>query len=188
MDSAGAGPAGTADKASFRAAALAARRERTAAELAAQRAALREIVLRRCTQAGWRCVAGYEPLRTEPGSVELLAGWHGLGISVLVPVLLPDRDLDWAHWHPDPDRPRPVLGPGSISRAEAVFVPALAVARDGTRLGRGGGSYDRALARVGDAPVVALLFDGELAQTLPRDEWDRPVTAVVTPSGWTDLA
>lgn len=133
-------------------------------------------------------MAGYEPLRTEPGSVELLAGWHGLGISVLVPVLLADADLDWTHWHPDPDRPRPMLGPASIARAEAIFVPALAVAGDGTRLGRGGGSYDRALARVGDVPVVALLFDGELTEFLPHDPWDRPVSAVVTPSGWTELS
>jgi hypothetical protein len=41
-------------------------------------------------------------------------------------------------------------------------VPALAVGRDGTRLGRGGGSYDRALARVGAAiQTVALLYPGE---------------------------
>ena len=183
MDGAGTGPAG---KAPIRAALLEARRRRPAGELAAQRALLRTIVLARSAQAGWRCVAGYEPLRTEPGSTELLAGWQELGVTVLVPIVLPDDDLDWVRWHPDPE-PRPSLGPAAITRAEAVFVPALAVATDGTRLGRGGGSYDRALARVGDVPVVALLFDGELAENLPRDPWDRPVTAVATPSGWTDL-
>jgi 5-formyltetrahydrofolate cyclo-ligase len=176
-----------AGKASVRAAVLAARRERAVDELALQRAQLRAVVLGRCVDEGWRCVAAYEPMRTEPGSVELLAGWHGLGISVLIPAPLPDNDLDWEHWHPDPERPRPVLGPAAIANAEAVFVPALAVARDGVRLGRGGGSYDRALARVGDVPVVALLFDGELMDALPRDQWDRSVTAVATPSGWTEL-
>jgi 5-formyltetrahydrofolate cyclo-ligase len=41
---------------------------------------------------------------------------------------------------------------------------------------------------VADVPVVALLFDDELTDTVPRDVWDRPVTAVAAPSGWTELA
>ncbi|MDP9434675.1 MAG: 5-formyltetrahydrofolate cyclo-ligase, partial [Actinomycetota bacterium] len=55
-----------------------------------------------------------------------------------------------------------------------------------TRLGRGGGSYDRSLARVaagGRGRTVALLHDGELLDRLPREEHDVPVQAVVTPSG-----
>jgi 5-formyltetrahydrofolate cyclo-ligase len=69
-----------------------------------------------------------------------------------------------------------------------VLVPALAVARDGVRLGRGGGSYDRALARVAPGtPRVALLFDGELVDALPADPWDVPVTDAVTPAGWRAL-
>jgi 5-formyltetrahydrofolate cyclo-ligase len=68
-------------------------------------------------------------------------------------------------------------------------VPALAVARDGVRLGRGGGYYDRALGHVRpDAVLVALLFDDELLDELPAEEHDRRVTAVVTPNGgWSDL-
>ena len=52
------------------------------------------------------------------------------------------------------------------------------------RLGRGGGSYDRALTRVsGDALIVALLHDGELIDEVPAEEHDRPVHGVITPSG-----
>jgi 5-formyltetrahydrofolate cyclo-ligase len=78
----------------------------------------------------------------------------------------------------------PRLGATAIGAAEVVVVPAVAVDRDGTRLGRGGGYYDRALrlARP-DAVVVALVYDDELVDRLPRLEHDRPVTAVVTPSG-----
>jgi 5-formyltetrahydrofolate cyclo-ligase len=36
-------------------------------------------------------------------------------------------------------------------------------------------------------PVAALLFEDELISEVPVDEWDRPVTAVVTPSGWRTL-
>ncbi|MBN9621174.1 MAG: hypothetical protein J0H43_15830, partial [Actinobacteria bacterium] len=39
-----------------------------------------------------------------------------------------------------------------------------------------------------EVPVAALLFDDELRSELPREPWDVPVSAVVTPSGgWHDL-
>jgi 5-formyltetrahydrofolate cyclo-ligase len=116
----------------------------------------------------------------------LLAELASRGIRVLVPVTLADRDLDWAEWLPD-GTGEP-LGLEAIASADVVLVPALAVAADGTRLGRGGGSYDRALARAApDAPRVALLFDGEQVPTLPRESWDLPVTDVVSPTGWRRL-
>ena len=100
---------------------------------------------------------------------------------MLVPHTLADRDLDWHRW-----RDATPLGVDAIGRADAVLVPALAVARDGTRLGRGGGSYDRALPRTA-AVRVALLYEDELVPTLPRAPWDVPVHAAVRPSGWTEL-
>jgi 5-formyltetrahydrofolate cyclo-ligase len=63
-----------------------------------------------------------------------------------------------------------------------VIVPALAVGRDGHRLGRGAGCYDRALARVGPAvPTVALLYDSELLDTVPAEPHDQRVSAVAQP-------
>ncbi len=169
----------------MRAELLVARRERAAGDVSAARAAVRAVVLNRATAAGWRCVAAYVPLRTEPGSLELLDCLVATGVRVLVPVLLPDNDLDWAEWDARSGASGAPVGVREIEAADAVLVPALAVARDGTRLGRGGGSYDRALRRARPgAVVVALLFDGELVDALPRDEWDVPVTAVVLPSGW----
>jgi len=179
---------------------LAARRSRGPDELAAARAGVRVAIRAHAEQSGWRCVAGYLPLRTEPGSLDALADLRALGVRVLVPVLLADRDLDWAEWDwaewsgTEPDRDDHAaatgtpLGVDAIAAADAVLVPALAVAHDGTRLGRGGGSYDRALARVpAGVPRLALLFDGELVAELPREPWDEPVTAVITPSGRRDL-
>lgn len=158
----------------------------TDADRESARAAVRAAVLRRATTDGWSCVAGYIPFRTEPGSRELLEALDVLGVRVLVPVTLADRDLDWAPWSPGQSGPQ--LGRDSVADVDALLVPALAVARDGTRLGRGGGSYDRALQRCRAAtPVAALLFAGELVDSLPRDDWDRPVSAVVTPDGWRSL-
>jgi 5-formyltetrahydrofolate cyclo-ligase len=70
----------------------------------------------------------------------------------------------------------------AVARADAVLVPALAVDRAGNRLGRGGGSYDRALARVGPLiPLIALLYDDELVDRVPVEGHDLPVRAVVRP-------
>jgi 5-formyltetrahydrofolate cyclo-ligase len=83
----------------------------------------------------------------------------------------------------------PRLGPTALGAADTVVVPALAVGRDGSRLGRGGGYYDRALqyARP-DAVLVAVVFDDELLDELPVEAHDLRVTAVVTPSGgWQEL-
>lgn len=173
-----------ADKADLRSDFGQRRRALTQEQIETARAAVRAAVLERAAEAGWQTVAAYSPLRVEPGSVDLLDSLTGLGLRVLVPVMLSDRDLDWIGWR-QPERP---LGVAAIAECDAVLVPALAVARDGTRLGRGGGSYDRALARVvGELPIAALLFEGEYVHELPRESWDIPVTAVVTPAGWIDL-
>ena len=139
-------------------------------------------------------VAAYVSVGSEPGTALLLEALAASGRRVLLPVLLPDGDLDWArhdgdqHLRPatrgllEPDGQR--LGPGAVAAADVVLVPGLAVAPDGMRLGRGGGSYDRALARV---PVgtftCVLLHDDEVGLDVPREPHDRPVTAVVSPAG-----
>jgi 5-formyltetrahydrofolate cyclo-ligase len=182
------GPVHSTAKASRRRELASARRARPTEAIEAARRDVRAAVLERCASAGWACVGAYVPMRSEPGSPALLDGLARAGVRVLVPVLLADRDLDWAEWDATAHEAGPALGVAAVGQADAVLVPALAVARDGTRLGRGGGSYDRALQRASpDIPVAALLFDGEFVDDLPRDDWDMPVTAVVTPAGWHDL-
>lgn len=115
------------------------------------------------------------------------------GVDVWLPVLRTDFDLDWASYAGvdglvfgerglrQPSGPR--SGVAAISAADLVIVPALAVDESGNRLGRGGGSYDRALARVRDeVTVIALLHDGERLAVVPTDSHDRPVTHTITPS------
>jgi 5-formyltetrahydrofolate cyclo-ligase len=59
-------------------------------------------------------------------------------------------------------------------------VPGLAFDSAGTRLGRGGGHYDRALATYPRGLRVALAAEAQLSPDLPSDTWDQPVDAVVT--------
>jgi len=160
-------------KAHLRAALLAARRARSESDLALARAAITRRALELSKTC--RCVAAYQPLRTEPGSVELLDALGVLGVTVLLPVVRPDRDLEWVVRGSDEAR--------SLTDAQLVLVPALAVDRHGRRLGRGGGSYDRALARVAaGTSVLALVFDDEVLPAVPVDPWDRPVTGALTPT------
>ncbi|NUR70303.1 MAG: 5-formyltetrahydrofolate cyclo-ligase [Hamadaea sp.] len=174
-----------ASKAAVRSALLTARRERTADQLAdaSRRIVVHLSDLVRTTQPA--VIAAYEPFGTEPGvhldgSLPAVLATTGGAPRVLLPVLMSDNDLDWRDWTDPGGR----LGPAAIAEADLIVVPAVAVDRTGTRLGRGGGSYDRALARVpAGTPIVALLHDGELVHSLPAQPHDRRVTAVVTPLG-----
>jgi 5-formyltetrahydrofolate cyclo-ligase len=142
------------------------------------------------TSAG--TIAAYYSVGTEPDTRGLIFALWKRGSYVVLPVLLPDGDLDWASYEgPDSLAPgprgvlqpvEPVRGIGTVARADVVLVPALAVDVRGRRLGRGGGSYDRALARVGpQVPTIALLYDSELLPSVPAEEHDQPVRAVARP-------
>ena len=167
------------------------RRERPVHERTAAAAAVTTALLRGL--AGARTLAAFVPDADEPGHGRLPAAFTQLGARVLLPVVPPDgRQLAWAvdtgRLAPgrfgllEPMGPR--LGATAIGAADVVVVPALAVARDGIRLGRGGGYYDRALQHVrDDAVLVAVVFDDEFVDELPAEAHDRRVTAVVTPSG-----
>jgi 5-formyltetrahydrofolate cyclo-ligase len=183
------GSTGGADKADLRDEFGQRRRGLTQPEIEAARTRVRDAVLARAADARWSCVAAYVPLRTEPGSTQLLDALVAAGVRVLIPLVLDDRDLDWTPWPSGVTGEESApLGVAAIAEADVVLVPALAVAHDGTRLGRGGGSYDRSLARVtGELPIVALLYTEEFVHELPSEPWDIPVTAVVTPDGWTEL-
>jgi 5-formyltetrahydrofolate cyclo-ligase len=151
--------------------------------------------------AGAGTVAAYVSVGSEPGTLALLDALRARGVRVLLPALLPDNDLDWgpyegegslarvqhggrmALFEPAAER----LGPEAVTTAEAVLLPGLAVDARGMRLGRGGGSYDRVLARLERAgahpALVVLLYDSEVVEHVPEEPHDRPVHAVVTPSG-----
>ena len=115
---------------------------------------------------------------------------------MILPLLQPDNDLDWAVYDGpaalhsarrgllEPDGPP--LGTDAIRGADAVLVPGLAVDRDGTRLGRGGGSYDRVLERVAPDTFVCLLLNSEeVLDSVPHEDHDRRVGAVATELGIT---
>jgi 5-formyltetrahydrofolate cyclo-ligase len=70
----------------------------------------------------------------------------------------------------------------SLGRGDLLIVPGVAFARDGARLGRGGGHYDRLLARSAGAVSIGAAFDIQVVARLPTEPHDRRVDIVATPS------
>ena len=182
-----------AAKAALRTEILTARRALTADQLSTAGRSLRDAVLSMPESEMAGTVASYYSVGNEPDTRGLLFALWKRGTYVLLPLLLADGDLNWASYE-GPDSmaagPKGLLQPTepprgvmAVTSADLVIVPAVAVDRRGARLGRGGGSFDRALARVGPAvPTVALLHAGELRGHVPSGEHDVPVRAAALPS------
>ncbi|MFG1809088.1 5-formyltetrahydrofolate cyclo-ligase [Streptomyces sp. NPDC049040] len=147
--------------------------------------------------SGEGSVAAYASMGTEPGTGPLIEAMRSAGTRVLLPVLLPDNDLDWAEYlGPDtlvrterglfePTGPR--LGPDAVTGVRLILLPGLAVDAQGVRLGRGGGSYDRVLDRVRQAgtrpALVVVLYAHEVVASVPNEPHDHLVDAALTPEG-----
>jgi 5-formyltetrahydrofolate cyclo-ligase len=160
--------------------------------------------------AAARCVAIYVSLPGEPPPAGATQARRGRGTRVLLPSVRPDLDLDFRE-HVGvlvagalgTREPPPSGSLVDLAEADVIVVPAVAADPDGGRLGRGGGSYDRALGRLAalrdreprsvlpvasgggragvTAFVVALLHDDEVVTVVPTDQHDLPVSAIVTP-------
>ncbi|GLE53845.1 5-formyltetrahydrofolate cyclo-ligase [Mycobacterium montefiorense] len=141
-------------------------------------------------------VCAYVPVGTEPGSVEMLDMLLERSRRVLLPVARTAGDgtpmrLQWGEYRPGElvrahwgllEPPAPWLPESVLAEAEMVVVPALAVDRRGTRLGRGRGFYDRSLdGRNPQARLIAMVRDPEFVDELPADPHDVPMTHVITP-------
>lgn len=118
------------------------------------------------------------------------------GVGVALPVLPDDskQPLCWRRWTPATPLSAnrygisEPLGTAEVHARDinALLMPLVAWDRQGTRLGMGGGWYDRSLAdpelRARRIGVAWTLQEAEAP--LPRDPWDAPLDAVVTESGW----
>ncbi|WP_436795374.1 5-formyltetrahydrofolate cyclo-ligase [Actinospongicola halichondriae] len=70
------------------------------------------------------------------------------------------------------------LAPHEIA---AVLVPARVFDRNGYRLGRGGGHYDRLLPTLQPGvPVIGITCTARIVDELPREPHDRPMTHLAT--------
>ena len=143
-------------------------------------------------------VCAYVPVGSEPGSIELIDSLLRRDIRVLLPVARHDAadrpmPLQWGEYRRGgltraryglQEPIKPWLPADAIASASLVLVPALAVDRAGTRLGRGAGFYDRSLPlAASSARLIAVVRDDELVDRLPAEPHDVRMTHALTPGG-----
>ena len=144
-----------------------------------------------CLANGAKKVACYLAYGDEPDT-ELFIDWAIENqIEVLIPISQEDGSLTWVRFEGETEIgifgfAEPIGEVAKLAGADLIFVPALAVDSQGQRLGKGKGYYDRALAALENvAPVIAVVFDDELLETVPTEDHDHPVDAAITPSSTT---
>jgi 5-formyltetrahydrofolate cyclo-ligase len=146
------------------------------------------------------CVSVYASSPSEPGTLPLISALSEKGVRILIPLLGDGLRRGWGEYlgasdltSRAPGRPpepsSPFLPQIAIADADVVISPALAVDPSGTRLGQGGGWYDRCLVDAReDALLLAYCFPEEVhtaEHPLPREAHDFPIHGVVTPDGVT---
>jgi 5-formyltetrahydrofolate cyclo-ligase len=136
-------------------------------------------------------VAAYWPIRDEVDCQPILIRLMDSLQPVCLPVVLGDSEpLQLRLWEQGtplypagygtlaPDEQSPLVEP------DVILMPLLAIDRRGTRLGYGGGYYDRTLAQMGkQARLVGLAFAAQEIDEIPREVHDIPLDAVVTENG-----
>jgi 5-formyltetrahydrofolate cyclo-ligase len=147
-----------------------------------------------------KCVSVYASRPSEPGTLPLISALADRGVRVLIPRLGDGLQRGWAEYVDAadltpraPGRPPEPSGPflpqAAVADADVVVAPALAVDPSGTRLGAGGGWYDRCLPDArSDALLLVYCFHEEVHDAdhpVPQEAHDVPVHGVVTPEGVT---
>lgn len=134
----------------------------------------------------------YAAMPREPN----LASLHVMGLptTFCYPRTAPGGVMDF-HRIDDPDtmvagpfgirEPNPACHPMvAPSELAALVCPGLAFTTTGARLGRGGGFYDRYLARIATGiPLLGVAFPCQFVPEVPVDAHDVHMTHLVTESG-----
>lgn len=133
-----------------------------------------------------KTVYGYLPYNQEVRTVPMLEQALREGKRVAVPKIYGDTmkflyldDLSRVEKN-DMGIPEPIADtPVADDKTALVLMPGLAFTKRGDRMGYGGGFYDRFLAEEPDHPTLALCYDFQMVDSLPTEEFDIPVDAVL---------
>ena len=117
-----------------------------------------DVVLVRALLSSAQKVLLYKALSSEPDIADVALFCDDVGLSWLYPPTSPE----------DP----------CLSGVDLVFVPGLAFTRDGARLGRGGGYFDRFLSRF-EGTSVGVCFQEQVLDELPEEDHDQRVDHVI---------
>jgi len=141
-------------------------------------------------------ISAFWPFRGEPDLTPALRVLHDAGRRIYLPVLQ-GQEMTFGRWSPDiamrPNRfgiPEPQSAEFCpADTLDWVLMPMLAFTEAGSRLGMGGGFYDRTFefllhSDAGPQPVlVGVAYSLQQAPALPVDRWDVPLSVVITDLG-----
>lgn len=179
------------NKSDLRSTLLAARRDLTAADRVCASSRLRQIIFDCQSTLAGATIAAYVPIGVEPGNHELLELLAQVAARVLLPITTSRAEpLQWGAYDGAHNLVAGPLGlqqpretTAELCEARWALVPALALAPDGRRLGRGAGHYDRALGVLPRYRRVGVVYDHEVRAGMPFKTHDLAVGWICTPSG-----
>jgi 5-formyltetrahydrofolate cyclo-ligase len=137
-------------------------------------------------------VTCYVAMAGEPPTDLLRAHLQSIGKTVLLPIMKPNNELAWGVDQGELVTnsygvAEPIETGISLDSATLMIIPALRAGRDGTRLGRGAGYYDRILektksSKTGGPLRLVLVFDDELDNSVPHESHDQKMDGIITPT------
>src|SRR5689334_12955809 len=140
--------------------------------------------------AGVSVVGGYHPLGSEISPLPAMEEARAVGAIVAFPCFTnPAKPFRFIAGDPLEPGPFGIMQPAKrhpVVQPDLVLVPLIAIDSDGTRLGRGKGHYDRALAglKKSGARLIGVGWPVQrLTETIPADAWDVPLDGFASPDG-----
>ena len=116
----------------------------------------------------------------------LAARGHALALPVVVAKKSPLHFREWREGDALVVHPFGMHEPGPHARTvtpDVLLIPLLAFDAQGTRLGYGGGFYDRTLASLAAKRAIGIAYAGQEVAELPCHDHDHPLDSVVTENG-----
>lgn len=134
----------------------------------------------------------YRSRTTEAPTIRYAQFFHERGHVIALPWAAHARDgITFREWKDPFDEDElekdPFGGVQPTSEAaemipDVIFVPGLGFTADCDRIGRGGGHYDRWLAKNRNTIAIGMAWDAQVVDSLPLDEHDQHLDYVVTPT------
>lgn len=146
---------------------------------------------------GAEIIAGYMPIRTEVSPLPTMTILYGQEKRICVPVITGEgQPLEFHEWVPGGEM---VDGPfgaqvpksGAVLVPDVLIMPLVAFDAKGTRLGYGGGFYDRSLEQISSCKQVKAIgfaYSAQKMTHLPREATDWPLDLIVTERGANDFS
>ncbi len=131
-------------------------------------------------------IMAYYPLKDEVNILPLLESLINIGKTILLPEVVSAEDIVLHVYDTNAKMSKGTLGTSFPSNVEftdyelidAVLTPGVAFTKDGHRLGRGRGYYDRFLKKLEGVYKIGVCFSYQIMESIPTETHDIKVDYV----------